>query len=712
MLRRFSVVLAALTLSACESPPKPDTPAPKEAPVDAKDSADAPESAAEVPAKPETTAEPLAKPLLAAPLTLAIHPARWSALHRASMPLLAKLPDDVEPLRKASSPESASALIASAVFGIAPPEIKGWDTTRPILIALGETDYAGVAGATVGQLPIIEGWVPGVRHQALIPASDPAALIESLEKLFSSGIKPLPELTKGRTGAVAMRFDEWSVVLLPAPKAVRIVVFEEYVGLAEDKAFAHMSKRLDTPIHTTASAAADVLKDDGAVLAAWFRPDRLRSLAVSRGASKMFAVVATVPPEVNKSQLIASGMRTLMSSDAVMVDEGAEIEEVGVTLRVEGDVLRLRQLAVLSDEGEQAFAAATKDVSTTFATAARPVWADLVVRANIRALLSAVEPPPFAHVGENPDAVLEAMFEGGTFALLHLGTRHGLGLTRFAELATGSLPLPTDTTPTAAHVVWTGMTKDEMPKVAVALHWPKAHDLGGLTTLLQEIAKDPDFASLKVDTTDYEGAPTHVLGLGGMSKKAFAMDTPSPANALIDLRANVPAIAAAIADREPEVGAWFSETSEMRFTLRHDSHALIGDLAWSPIGGTLDLKPAVALKSDGSPKPVGNPANTEAERCVGKAAFAYAGVLQVVTYSPESPGPILTKGLEEAGKAVACAEAEPEAKAAAQGLRRVAVSTVLNGLSDATLKASIREQQCALDKDAAFCKAAAPAPTK
>lgn len=711
MLRRLCVVLAAFTLSACADPPKADAPASKKEPAGKEEPTDTPEPAAQPPAKPATLA-PLPRPQLAAPLTLAIHPAHWSALHSASMPLLAKLPEDVEPLRKASTPEAVSALIASSVMGSPPAEIQGWDTSRPILIALGETDYDGVAGATVGQLPLEEGWVPGVRHQALIPATDDTALLGSLAKLLSSGENALPELAKGHTGAVATRFDEWSVVLLPADKAVRVVIFEEYVGLTEDKAFAHMRKRLDTPIHMTASAAADVLNDDGAIFAAWFRPDRLRSLAVTRGAGQMFAAIASATPEMN-AQLTAAGMGILMASDAVMVDEGAEIDEVAMTLRVEGNVLRLQQLAVLSDEGEKAFAAATKNVGTTFATAADPVWADLVIRANIRALLSAVEPPPFARVGESPDAVLEAMFEGGSFALLHLGTRHGLGLTRFAELATGSLPLPTDTTPTAAHVVWTGMTKDEMPKVAVALHWPKAHDLGGLTTLIKEIAKAPDLASLKVIATDYEGAPTHVIGLGGMSKKAFAMDTASPADGLIDLRANVPAIVAAVADREPEVAAWFSETSEMRFTLHHDSHALIGDLAWSPGGGKLELKPAAAPKSDGSPKPLGNPANTEAELCVGRAAFAYAGVLQAVArVAPETLGAIVTKGLAEAGKAVACAEAEPKAKAAVEGLRRVAVSTVLDSIPDATLKASIRKQQCALDEGAAYCKDSAPAPSK
>lgn len=704
-------MLTAVTLSACADPPKANAPASQKEPADKAEPGTAPEPVVQLPAKPTTT-PPLPKPQLAAPLTLAIHPAHWSALHSASMPFLAKLPGDVEPLRKASTPEAMSALIASSVMGTPPAQFQGWDTSRPILIALGETDYAGVAGSTVGQLPLEEGWAPGVRHQALIPATDAAPLLSSLATLLTSGKNALPDLAKDHPGAVAMRFDEWSVVLLPADKAVRVVVFEEYAGLTEDKAFAHMRKRLDTPIHMTTSAPAEVLKDDGAVFAAWFRPDRLRSLGITQGAGQMFAAIASATPEM-KAQLTAAGMGILMASDAVMVDEGAEIDEVAMTLRVEGDVLRLQQLAILSDEGEKAFAAASKDVGTTFATAADPVWADLVVRANIRALLSAVEPPPFARVGESPNAVLEAMHEGGPFALLHLGTRHGLGLARFAELATGSLPFPTDTAPTAAHVVWTGMAKDEMPKVAVALHWPKAHDLSGLTTLIKEIAKDPDFASLNVTTTDHEGAPTHVLGLGGMSKKAFTVDAASPADGLIDLRANVPAIVAAVADGEPEVAEWFAETSEMRFTLHHDSHALIGDLAWSPGGGKLELKPAAAPKSDGSPKPIGNPANTEAELCVGKAAFAYAGVLQaVVRAAPETLGAIVTEGLAEAGKAVACAEAEPKAKAAVEGLRRVAVSTVLDSVPDATLKASIRKQQCALDEGAAYCKDSAPAPSK
>lgn len=707
---RPCLFLAALTLCACESPPKPDAPVPNDKPAQP---ADAPKPAGEVPeAKPEATAKPVPRAQLAAPLTLAIRPAQWSALHGSLLPLLAKLPDDVEPLRKATSPQDVAGLIAAAVFAVPPPEFQGWDASRPILLALGETDNAALAGGGVGQLPLEEGWVPGIRHQAEIPASDPKVLLDSLSKLMSSSGGSIPELTKGRTGAAAMPFDEWSVVLLPADNAVRIVVFEAYVGLPPDKAFAHMRERLDTPIYTTESAAAQVLKDDGAALTAWFRPDRLRALAITSGAGHMFSAIATAPAEV-KGQLTATGTSLLISSDAVMVDEGAEVDEVAMSLRVDEGALRLQQLAVLSDEGEKAIAAATKDVSPTFAAAVRPVWADLVVRANVRALLDAVEPPSFARPGESLNAVSEAAFEGGSFALLHLGTRHGLGLARFAELAVGSLPVPTDTAPTAAHVVWAGMTKDEMPRLAMALHWPKAHDITALTKLLQEGTKDPDFTSLKVHTTEYEGAPTHVLGFGGLSEKAFATDTPSPAQPLIDLHVDVPTIAAEFAKDDPEVAAWFGDTSETHFTLRHHPHALAAELVWSPGGGQLSVEPAAPPAVERSAKPVGNPARTEAERCVGKAGFAYAGVLRAVAHaSSESLGGILTKGLKEAGQAVSCAEAEPKSKAAVHGLRRVAIATLLDSLSDAALKSSIREQQCAIAKDASYCKPEAPAPGK
>ena len=616
------------------------------------------------------------------------------------MPLLAKLPGDFEPLRKANTPEAVSALIASSVMGSGPVEFQGWDTSRPILIALGETDYAGVAGSTVGQLPLEEGWVPGVRHQALVPATDATALQGSLAKLLSSGDNALPELAKGHPGAVATRFDEWSVVLLPADKAVRVVVFEEYVGLAEDKAFAHMSKRLDTPIHTTASAAAQVLEDNEAVVAAWFRPDRLRPLAATAGAGQMLAAVATVTPEI-RPQLMATGMGILMASDGAMPDEGAEVDELGMTLSVDGNVLRLRQIAALSDEGERAFAAATKDVSATFAAAKGPSWADLVVRADIRALLNAVEPPAFAEPRAGLNDVRDVIREGGTFTILHLGTRHALGLARFAELAAGPAPFPTDTAPTAAHLVWTGMADDEMPKLAAALHWPKAHDISATTTLLQALTKDVDFASLQVHATEYEGAPTHVLGVGGVSKSAFALDTPSPAKPLIDLRANVPGLVAGLGDAE--AAGWFSETSAVHFTLRHDPHALLGEFAWSPGGGEVEVKPAVTPTSTGAAEPIGNPANTEAERCVSKAAFAYAYTMRDVAHDPEDLERAVTEGLAEAGKAMACADAEPAAKAAAQGLRRAAVRTILDALKDAPVKAKVRKEQCALDKDAPYC---------
>lgn len=707
MLRALRVVSAALTLCACESPPKPDAAPKTEAPAATTDPAKKPEALADEAAKP-TTVAPTEKRALPAPVTLAFHPAQWAELHLASMPLLTKLPGEFEPVRKAASAEALLSMLATRIFGIAPPKVQGWDTSRPILIALAETDTSGVAGATVGQLPLDEGWVAGLRHQALVPASDPQALMKSLSSMLASGEKQLPDLAKDHPGAVAMGFDDWSVVLLPADKAVRVVVFETYFGLPEDKAQAHMRTRLDDPIHTTASVAAAVLADDGAVFAAWIRPDRLRSAAVTSSAGQMLAAVATVAPDT-KPRIMAAGLDVLLSSDAAMVDEGAEIDELAIALRVDGDVLRLSQLSLLSEEGEKAFAAATKDVSPTFATAPGPAWADLVVRADLRALLDAIEPPSFAHPSEGAGPVYEVIRQGGPFAVLHLGTRHGLGLARFAELVVGTPPFPTDTAPTAAHVVWTGMAKGELPKVAIALHWPKGHDIGELTRLFESLAKDQDLASLEVHTTDYEGAPTHVLGLGGLSEKAFAMDKPSPAKPVIELRADVPALVAAASEGDAEVKGWFKETSPALFTVRHHPHALVGALAWSPSGATVEAKPGPEPKIVGTPAPVGDPANTAASRCVGQAAFAYSETLAgLVRAAPETIEVVVSEGLTHADEAIACAETEPAAKAAAHGLRRIVVASILDALADETVRASIQKQQCALDKSAPYCEAPAP----
>ncbi|MCA9711673.1 MAG: protein kinase, partial [Myxococcales bacterium] len=113
--------------------------------------------------------------------------------------------------------------------------------------------------------------------------------------------------------------------------------------------------------------------------------------------------------------------------------------------------------------------------------AERNALVDVVARADLRAMLEATEPLPALARAERTSEVAEVIQEGGYFATLFVGIRHPFGLVRTLErlAAKDRLPLPIDTLPTGAHLVWRGMD-EEIPRLALAVHWPEGHGDGPL----------------------------------------------------------------------------------------------------------------------------------------------------------------------------------------------------------------------------------------
>lgn len=217
-----------------------------------------------------------------------LRPWHWPSLHDA---LASRLADPSPVAALAELPRDPSALpqLVAKVLELPPGSVTlaGWDPSRPVVVSLGEVPYDGPPGAVTPKLPVLDAWLPPVRHQAWVPATDPAAMIASLAAALGGAMTERPALVQGRAEARALASDGVAIVLLPLDAAVRAVVFHGAVGLDEARWLEHIRGRLDVPARAAvASPALQLLARSDAVLSASLRPWRLRACDVVGGRAR------------------------------------------------------------------------------------------------------------------------------------------------------------------------------------------------------------------------------------------------------------------------------------------------------------------------------------------------------------------------------------------------------------------------------------------
>ncbi|MCA9706511.1 MAG: hypothetical protein KDK70_11730, partial [Myxococcales bacterium] len=339
MLRTRALLAATmLVLSACNCGKEGETPAADGAAAQA-------EAASAVP-RDQTVLATVAALGHEGALVLVLRPQQWTALHQALDAWLARLPD-AEPLRAIQRAKEAKDLpgMLATLAGLPPGPVAldGWDPTRPIVASVGEVPYDGVPGSVTPNLPLLDGWVPPVRHQVVVPASDPTTLVGSLAAVLQGRGEPWPALVSGREGARAVQLDGTTVVaLLPETGAVRAVIFQSAVMPDEAARLEHMRSRLEAePAEPTATPALSLLGQPDAVAAGWVRPWRLRPLSAWAGGVQVLRALATVS-SAQRTPLMARGLQILLGTELLMTDEGSELDDLAMTLTVDDGVLRLR----------------------------------------------------------------------------------------------------------------------------------------------------------------------------------------------------------------------------------------------------------------------------------------------------------------------------------------------------------------------------------
>lgn len=701
---------------ACGREPEPAaeaTPSASEAPRASEDAPQAPAHASDddVRAIVESLGDEAAA-------VVVLRPQHWESLHGALAPWLATLPQGGLLAELPREPTAWPELLARALE--LPPgslALAGWDPRRPVVASLGEVPYDGPPGAVTPQLPVLDDWIPPVRHQAWLPATDPAALTTSLTAALARAMPELPALVEGHAGARAVKGDDVTIAVLPSADAVRVVVFHGAMGRDEAARLEHMRGRLDPDARAPAASPAlqHLLRSD-AVLSGCLRPWRLRPLAAWWGAQQTLAALTTAAEEW-RPKLLARGMQIVLDTELLMTDDGAELDDAAVSLVVDEGVLRLRGVASPTPEGQALLDAATRAAGRTHAVATDDAWIDAALRADLRAMLEATEPPPGLSASGGANALSEALSEGGGMATLYMGLRHPFGVARALEqqAKTERLPLPIDMLPTAVQVVWRGKVGD-VPRVALAVEWPRSYVDRPLAGMVPLAKREPGFESLRMDTLAPDGHPITVLGLGGEGSAAFDTTKDDGFDGLLRARVSLTRIGADVATYDAERGAMLTAAGELRVTLGHREGTLAGELAWAPAGREAPRSrpvPITASERRGSPR---GSVVDEASRCLADVGRRVADGLDVLSgMSGDGIEATLDTALAKSEVSLPCAVARPHTAAAALGLRRMLVRLAADAMvADGQLAAAraLLEAQCERTKDVAICEEASAEPAK
>lgn len=616
-----------------------------------------------------------------------LRPWHWESLHAALAPWLAALPQagllTAFPREPTALPESLAHALELPPGSLA---LTGWDPSRPVVASLGEVPYDGPPGAVTPQLPVLDDWIPPVRHQAWLPATDSATLTASLVNALARAMPEYPALVEGRAGARAVSNEAVTIAVLPSPDAVRVVVFHGAMGRDDAAQLEHMRSRLELEARApAASAALQLALRSDAVLSGWLRPWRLRPLAAWWGAQQTLAALATVAADW-RPRLLARGMQSVLETELLMTDEGAELDDAAMSLVVDEGVLRLRGVASPTAEGERLLDAATRGAGRAYAVTRDDAWIDAALRADLRAMLEATEPPPGLPTSANPaaptKALAEALFEGGGMAVLFMGLRHPFGVVRVLDqqARTERLPLPIDVLPIAAQVVWRGKAGD-VPRVALAVEWPKAYVDRPLAGMVPLAKLEPGFESLRMDTLAPAGHPITVFGLAGEGSGAFDTSTDDGFDGLVRARVSLARIGADVATHDAEHGAMLTAAGELRLTIEHREGALLGELAWAPASPDVpdtELIPLTATERRGSPRGASVGA---ASRCLADVGRHVADGLEVLSImSGDGIEAALDTALAKAEASLPCTVAKPDIAAAALGLRRMLVQIAADAM--------------------------------
>jgi hypothetical protein len=324
------------------------------------------------------------------PLTILVRGSELESV-RDALAATSGYADAIGPLLSGTAGLLANLAASAGLATAATLDLIEVDPKRPVILSLFEPALTPSPMATLGRYTEMMPVHDGIRHQVVIPVVDVQArdaTMEALASWLAPVGRPWPELVDHRPGARAWSLERpvedgeraGLIALLPGTDHVRVVFVDRAIHLERRGQLELWRARLETaPSELEDSAALRLALRSNAPLAAVLRPDRLPMLEATYAAEALQDALEQLPAEQHP-QARALGFGLSLAALFPYTERDAELEDIGLTLAAEGDVLRLRAVAGLTQRGLELLEPARASTGERVPALADPWLADVGLR--------------------------------------------------------------------------------------------------------------------------------------------------------------------------------------------------------------------------------------------------------------------------------------------------------------------------------------------
>ncbi|MDC0672833.1 AgmX/PglI C-terminal domain-containing protein [Nannocystis radixulma] len=579
----------------------------------------------------------------------------WPAVSAHLAPLVQQL--------GAAAPRRAALLLAGdlsvflhMLFGPASPAgpgLTGLDPARPVVLALDEPGLLAPPGLLAAELAHSPGSLPGLRHELVLPALDPAGLADGLARWFDALGRQEPALAAS-SGARAWVTGPGDLVAVVAEAdAVRVVGLQRALapaGTPIESVPPALRGELLRPAAppSTSSWPADAGREPLTVL---LRPRVLPALLQWQRAREAADALARTT-FVEGAQLRRAALAGLLRCEQALGDGVVDLESWLLAVADDPHGLRLRLAAELTATGAQALG----PPSTRDPLALRvPAIASAVVRLDL-----ADDPSGAPPIDTHPAEVLKRCAD--VLPAMSLGTP--LSALRRAML-------PPDVT---AHLAITSIDADG-PRAALDLDLAATTDISRFQSIARQIVTGlaREFELHAVPAGDRQ----RVLVGAGVDPRAVFADTTVPAGlvaARVDLAAVVPLLRAVA----PDLATALSPHRRAAFDLARINSHLRGELVLGD--GEPAATPLAAAAEQPAPPPAPPSSGVVCARSFVEQATDLLERARPPAVAPS--GPALDQKLAALEPNLHCIESDPATAAHAPALRRMLPLALADLLAD------------------------------
>jgi len=379
-----------------------------------------------------------------APFVFVIHPDHWGQARPHLAAMLAAHPD--AKARAIGAATDANALLSALLdatkssrreydsyapiddelwdssYKLESIALTGWDSGRPIVMALGEPPVDGPPGAALAAY-LGRTELEPQRHQISIPATDDEALVAALGRVLDELGKPAPELVEGREGARAWRAGLDYVAVLPQETSVRLVVLAGTFGEPTPARLAAWKARLDpTPASLPDTPALALTVASEPLAAMLVRTWRLRGWSTWNDFHEVGQALQVVSRDQTVGALAVGGS-IAMSPELVMSQRGVDVDDWAFALVADDTSLRLRAVASLTPSGRKGWDEALGDACAEAKAGATAAGTLPSLEASQFLALAMLQRQP----GVGP-ALAEIFQNCGPMCMVHVVSTHPFGM--------------------------------------------------------------------------------------------------------------------------------------------------------------------------------------------------------------------------------------------------------------------------------------------